>query len=530
MKLVLAAFLQWVLFEGLLRESVCTEWTAQLPETISAVEGSCVVIPCAFTYPKGVEASITAVWYTSRRIFQSLVVYNGEDPLKVDARFLGRAFLIGNLTSGDCALKIDKVKTTDGQHYYVSFHAKGQKFRFQDQKVTLSVSKTPEKPRITNPGLLTEGRPVTVNCTTEYTCPSNPPTVDWGGVNGTVILQYTAKQQVAWAATSSITFTPSYRDSQIQCQVKYPGRNNVTEHRPIHVKYAPKDTEILVWTRNIKEGSSVSMSCSSKGDPPISRYSWFLVQGGQEVDLEQHTEKVRVPNVTRGVQFYCTAENKIGQTQSPRKSLNVEYKPDITGESKCTFSPGEMVCHCLVNSNPPAQIQWIVNSSAQDFNLSTWSSGEWVTSVLTGALQVQTNVSCTAFNKHGETVYVLPFHVKESLLWMIVPAVGGLACLLFILLIAITVFCCRKRRGRHFIHQPRMYSLCDTSIYQESSPLYMNCTEANPIYTNGSYQILYENCTPSFVRTQQHRAAWRRREVREDNGSATECPVYLEVL
>lgn len=130
----------FMLFLGLLRESVCTEWTAQLPETISAVEGSCVVIPCAFTYPKGVEASITAVWYTSRSIFQSLVVYNGEDPLKVDARFLGRAFLIGNLTSGDCALKIDKVKTTDGQHYYVSFHAKGQKFRFQDQKVTLSVS------------------------------------------------------------------------------------------------------------------------------------------------------------------------------------------------------------------------------------------------------------------------------------------------------------------------------------------------------------------------------------------------------
>lgn len=102
--------------------------------------------------------------------------------------------------------------------------------------VCLLSAETPEKPRITNPGLLTEGQPVTVNCTTEYTCPSNPPTVDWGGVNGTVILQYTAKQQVAWAVTSSITFTPSYRDSQIQCQVKYPGRNNVTEHRPIHVK------------------------------------------------------------------------------------------------------------------------------------------------------------------------------------------------------------------------------------------------------------------------------------------------------
>ncbi|KAK1143173.1 sialic acid-binding Ig-like lectin 5 isoform X1 [Acipenser oxyrinchus oxyrinchus] len=407
MKLVLAAFLQWVVFEGLLRESVCTKWTVQLPETISAVEGSCVVIP-VHLHPQRCGSIHHSGLVHSRSIFQSLTVYNGEDPLKVkDLCARCKVYLV----------------------FPNPLH------------VCLFSAETPQKPRISNPGLLTEGQPVTVNCTAEYTCPSNPPTVDWGGVNGTVILQYTAKQQVAWAVTSSITFTPSYRDSQIQCQVTYPGRDNATEHRLIHVKYAPKDTEILVWTRDIKEGSSVSMSCSSKGDPPISRYSWFLVQGGQEVDLEQHTEKVRVPNVTRGVQFYCTAENKIGQTQSPRKSLNVEYKPDITGESKCTFSPGEMYLE-----------QWRVGDQCPD-----------------RALQVQTNASCAAFNKHGETVYVLPFHAKESLLWMIVPVVGGLACLLFILLIAITVFCCRKRRGRHFIHQPRMYSLCDPSIYQKAA-------------------------------------------------------------
>lgn len=40
-------------------------------------------------------------------------------------------------------------------------------------------------------------------------------------------------------------------------------------------------------------------------------------------------------------------------------------------------------------------------------------------------------------------------------------------------------------------------------IYQDQMPLYINCTEVTHIYTNGSYQLVYQNCTPVFVRTKQ---------------------------
>lgn len=42
-------------------------------------------------------------------------------------------------------------------------------------------------------------------------------------------------------------------------------------------------------------------------------------------------------------------------------------------------------------------------------------------------------------------------------------------------------------------------------ISQDQMPLYINCTEVTHIYTNGSYQLVYQNSTPLFVHTQQVR-------------------------
>lgn len=40
-------------------------------------------------------------------------------------------------------------------------------------------------------------------------------------------------------------------------------------------------------------------------------------------------------------------------------------------------------------------------------------------------------------------------------------------------------------------------------IYQERMPLYINCSEVTHIYTNGSYQLIYQNSTPLFVQSKQ---------------------------
>ncbi|KTG38264.1 hypothetical protein cypCar_00042284 [Cyprinus carpio] len=40
-------------------------------------------------------------------------------------------------------------------------------------------------------------------------------------------------------------------------------------------------------------------------------------------------------------------------------------------------------------------------------------------------------------------------------------------------------------------------------FYQERTPLYINCSEVTNVYSNGSYQLIYQNCTPLFVRSKQ---------------------------
>lgn len=42
-----------------------------------------------------------------------------------------------------------------------------------------------------------------------------------------------------------------------------------------------------------------------------------------------------------------------------------------------------------------------------------------------------------------------------------------------------------------------------TGISPDQMSLYINCTEVTHIYTNGSYQLVYQNSTPLFVHNKQ---------------------------
>ncbi|KAI4903081.1 hypothetical protein NFI96_000977 [Prochilodus magdalenae] len=67
----------------------------------------------------------------------------------------------------------------------------------------------------------------------------------------------------------------------------------------------------------------------------------------------------------------------------------------------------------------------------------------------------------------------------------------------------------------------------EDSVYQDRLPLYINCAEVTNIYTNGSYQLIYQNCTPCFVRTKQTHKRQRRgaRRQRAQRDRAQDHPV-----
>ncbi|XP_015224208.2 myelin-associated glycoprotein isoform X1 [Lepisosteus oculatus] len=526
----------WALIQGISSEGNHTTWSLWVPGSISAVEGSCVIIPCTATYPSDIGKTHVTVQYKNHKFLFSTwkVLFDSEEPEKNQRHFQGRTSLVGDMSQGNCSLKIDHVKTEDTKVYYVSLKVNGQKnWNNLQKEVSLNILENAERPVISDPGNLREALPVTMNCTVKHSCPIQPPVLEWSGVNGTISDFHTLGHQGVWTYSSSITFTPSYLDCRISCKVKHVGGKSATRERLLYVKFAPRDVHIEVLTVSIIEGSPVLLSCNCKADPPVSRYEWFYLKGGKTTNLKRYTESTKVYNVTRDMQFYCIAENQLGRNQSIPMYLSVEYKPHVTAESECILSGALVQCHCVVDSNPAAKITWSVNGSTPDdtFNFTFSSHSHKATATLTGPLQAKVSIACTAWNKHGDDSYVLPYQTNAGLLWKILPAVVVLICLSALSILIVT-WRCKKRRRRHVLNYHRPYIPRNLDIYQESTPLYMNYNLADNIYTNGSYQMLYENCTPCFVRTkqQQRRAVWALREVREDQHTTSEIPVYLEVI
>uniref|UniRef100_A0AAQ5XUU5 Ig-like domain-containing protein n=1 Tax=Amphiprion ocellaris TaxID=80972 RepID=A0AAQ5XUU5_AMPOC len=250
----------------------------------------------------------------------------------------------------------------------------------------------------------------------------------------------------------------------------------------------------------------------------------------------------------------CEVSYPGAKTLATSKDLHVTYKPLILRlSSTCVVEDLGLLCSCSVDSNPKPAVTWSVNGTVppHDYNLSVTSEPNMLTATLRGHMDKPQRVICFAVNALGNDSLVLLQGEEEAaiLLWLIVPAV---AICLAVPLLSLLVYCCRKRAGKRVLsRRPAVYP-GGLGIYQDRMPLYINCTEVTHIYTNGSYQLVYQNCTPLFVHTKQIRPMGRRggerrrggegggmdrraglgvRGVREVQGATdADTAIYLEIL
>lgn len=96
-------------------------WGVTYPESVRGVRGSCVMVPCTLSYPTDVTASdgIVAIWYKDYDS-QKTVVYHSAAQ-EVDARFKGRAQLLGDPAARNCTLLLQGVTPEDGGPYRFRF-------------------------------------------------------------------------------------------------------------------------------------------------------------------------------------------------------------------------------------------------------------------------------------------------------------------------------------------------------------------------------------------------------------------------
>ncbi|KAL8219391.1 UNVERIFIED_CONTAM: hypothetical protein K2H54_023515 [Gekko kuhli] len=444
---------------------VSVAWSSTLPSSIQALKGSCVVIPCSFTFP-GPRASwgdkFSVAWYQYRaRGYPE--IYNSKSPRSVLPEYQGRTEVVGDLEMGNCTLLIRDVR--HGDVYYVWINPDSVSHRFYDVTVRVELTDVPSQLEMSDPGLLTEGDHTALTCSALHTCPLAPPSLTWNLVGGKAV---TVQERLAggvWRTELQLGYVPSHKDNgkYLQCTATFPiqqqSRNGIT----LQVKYSPKDAVVsVVGNSTLKEGDSVTLRCSSHSNPPALSYRWFFGPRKAPLRGAGTGPEAKLTDIKRDSgPYYCVAENDVGMgDDSPPVYLRVQYKPVILPEGNCTMSrTGETVtCYCLAEGNPVPGIEWHLPNQTipEDFNSSelqaaSASMGHTVVGVLRGPASSLANVSCLVTNLHGPSRVTLPtFQAGHSTLLLIAcgVAVGGL--LLFILLgiVIFKVIKNRKEKGK----------------------------------------------------------------------------------
>ncbi|XP_036931682.1 uncharacterized protein LOC119006741 isoform X2 [Acanthopagrus latus] len=562
-----------LIFAALWRDVQAVSPVPSVPDRVQALVGSCVVIPCSFTPPaphpsrgRKQRVDVRLRFRGGGHLFPlRSTAFNSEDRDQVSRDFLGRTSLFGRIADGDCSVKIERINQDDSRVFEVALKKGDDLLWGQPRRLSLDVVDTPEAPVISGMLAATEGQLVTLNCSVSYHCPSRPPALQWFWERGAQLnvtepgaVQTLHPEPHRPMLLVSVSFTVSHKvKPRLRCEVSHPGGKALATSRDLHVTFSPKDVMVQVQSLMVQEGGSALLVCTCKADPPASEYRWSYSQHGRTVHLHQRTHSVRVYNVTRDMRVRCTAQNLIGRGESRPTPLNIQYKPLILPfSSSCVLEDSEVLCRCSVDSNPKPAVTWSVNGTVppHDINVSVSSEPGMLTATLRGHMDEPQTVICFAVNALGNDSLMLLQGGEDMaplLLWLVIPAA---AICLVVFLLSLLFYCCRKRAEKHVLRRSPAVYPGGLGIYQDRTPLYINCTEVTHIYTNGSYQLVYQNCTPLFVHTKQIRPMGRRggerrrgggegggidrqaglgvrrtREVQSDAGDA-DTAIYLEIL
>ncbi|XP_029905590.1 B-cell receptor CD22-like, partial [Myripristis murdjan] len=166
--------------------------------------------------------------------------------------------------------------------------------------------------------------------------------------------------------------------------------------------YAPKVPSVLVRpSGEIVEGSSVTLTCSSDANPAAT-YTWYKKNGNPDQEpfrTGPQLDFVSIQSSDSG-EFYCTAQNELGEKTSDSTSVDVKYGPKMPSVS---VSPsGEIVegssvtLTCSSDADPPVdkytwykENQTLLQGSERSYNFTSISSED------TGTYH------CQSENQHG---------------------------------------------------------------------------------------------------------------------------------
>ncbi|XP_030069052.1 sialoadhesin isoform X2 [Microcaecilia unicolor] len=412
---LLKRLLKFTLLQAFFPGSLSQLWSVQMPSSIQALKGSCVVIPCTFTHPQPRNASegFHIVWYL-KRVNNYTEVFNSRGPRTIERTFQGRTALVGDTKKKICSLQINSVKAEDAAVYYVCIDPQSNSSQSQNVGTQLRISGSPGIVSLSNPGSMSEEKLVNISCSVEHTCPSKPPVLSWSKAGSRVSMHQEELLGSKWRTVTTLTYNPFFKDhkSSLQCNATYPNRQISQKSITLNIEYLPKETKAsVIENLDLREGDSVTLKCSSNANPAVTSYRWY--QGHQNKFLQGKTQQITLQNITwDSGPYYCKTQNAKGVGFSKPLTLKILYSPKNTSASvvgNSTIEEGDFVqLICSSHSNPAVtNYSWyqgiqkdILQHRGQQITLQilTWDSGPYY---------------CTAHNALGMDMSP-PLHLNVS--------------------------------------------------------------------------------------------------------------------
>lgn len=120
-------------------QSSRSQWTANIPTKIPALQGSCVVIPCTYTYPKPTSNKILNRWRGFWRKGNKIVT-TSLPKWKLSEEYKKRTQFLGDLPSRNCTMLLDGIRKTDvGPFYFRIEMPQYKSFSYTKNTVSIDV-------------------------------------------------------------------------------------------------------------------------------------------------------------------------------------------------------------------------------------------------------------------------------------------------------------------------------------------------------------------------------------------------------
>ncbi|XP_076016848.1 uncharacterized protein LOC143008807 isoform X2 [Genypterus blacodes] len=313
------------------RAMASRDWSFTTPGSITGMKGSCVTIPCKFTYSTSQPPGLRVIWY----LYQS----HGYPPVfderqNVQDSYKGRTSVIGSVGGRSCTLKIDRLEMIDDHRRFypwvdknsvTSYHTLDQ--TLYDKTTQLLVSDHAQQPELSMIGIPRVGERGSVSCRVRHTCESAPPTLTLNGIRGEDITTNARVADGTWERTVERSWTVKEEDWSVMCMVSYPGGQKATKELHLNVECPHEDIKFDQAPKELTEGVAKNAICSvsykCKKSKPIISWNYEDLQSTFHIKVVSMDTYNAVSNLTfigalgdDGKSLTCSAQFIDGQTSA----------------------------------------------------------------------------------------------------------------------------------------------------------------------------------------------------------------------